>query len=156
MDSYIKEANNIGFHNKNVPVDAGLSLLGKKIKKGISSITDSVITLRNNEIKDIIKVTNSLENRGILLKGTARKITSQEGGFLNFLRSLMTAGFPLMKNVLIPLANSCLLPLGLSAGMSAADVAVQKKIYESGSPLDLASRTTALTISNENMTKIVK
>ena len=141
MDSYVKEANNIGFHNKNVPVDAGLSLLGKKIKRGFSSITDSVITLTNNEKKDIIKATNSLENRRILLKGTARKITSQEGGFLNFLRSLMTAGFPLMKNVFIPLANSCLLPLGLSAGMSAADVALQNKIYESGSPLDLASRT---------------
>ena len=32
-----------------------------------------------------MKVTISLENRGILLKGTATKITSQEGGFLNFL-----------------------------------------------------------------------
>ena len=32
-----------------------------------------------------MKVTISLENRGILLKGTTTKITSQEGGFLNFL-----------------------------------------------------------------------
>ena len=38
------------------------------------------ITLTNNEIKDIIKVIKSLENRGILLKGTTRKITSQERG----------------------------------------------------------------------------
>ena len=36
-----------------------------------------------------MKVIKSLENKGILFKGTARKITSQEGGFLNFLRSLM-------------------------------------------------------------------
>ena len=35
-----------------------------------------------------------LENRGILLKA---KSTSQEGGFLNFLKPLMTAGLPLMK-----------------------------------------------------------
>ena len=46
-------------------------------------------------IKDIIKVIRSLENRGMLLEGTNRKITSREGGFLNFLRSLMTAGLPL-------------------------------------------------------------
>ena len=36
------------------------------------------ITLTNNEIKDIMKVIKSLENRGILSKGTTRKITSQE------------------------------------------------------------------------------
>ena len=30
-------------------------------------------------------VIKSLENRGILLKETPRKIISQEGGFLNFL-----------------------------------------------------------------------
>ena len=106
------------------------------------------MTLTNNEIKGIMKVIKSLENRGILLKGTTRKITSQEGGFLNFLRPLMTAGLPLMKSVLTPLAKSVLLPLGWSAGMSAADAAIQKKIYGSGS--------TALIISNEEMEDIMK
>ena len=47
-----------------------------------------------------MKVITSLENRGVLLKGTTTKTTSQEGGFLNFLRPLMTAGLPLMKNAL--------------------------------------------------------
>ena len=47
----------------------------------ISLITGSGITLTKNEIKDIIKVIKSLENRGVLLKGTTRKISSQEGGF---------------------------------------------------------------------------
>ena len=32
-----------------------------------------------------------------------------------------------MKKVITPLAKSVLLPLGLSAGMSAADVTIQKK-----------------------------
>ena len=54
-------------------------------------ITRSGITLTNNEIKYIMKVTKFLENRGILLKGTTRKITSHEGGFLNFLNPLITA-----------------------------------------------------------------
>ena len=60
----------------------------------------------------------------------------------------MTADLPLMKSVLIPLAKSILLPSGLSAGMSAADAAIQKKIYESG--------TTTLIISNEEMEDIMK
>ena len=34
----------------------------------------------------------SLENRGILLKGTSRSVISQEGGFFSSLRPLMTAG----------------------------------------------------------------
>ena len=64
--------------------------------------------LTNNQIKDIIKVI----------------INSQEVGFLNFLRPLMTAGLPLMKSVLTPLAKSVLIALGLSPGMLAADAAI--------------------------------
>ena len=36
----------------------------------------SRITIKNHEIKDIIKITSSLKNRGISFKETARKITS--------------------------------------------------------------------------------
>ena len=51
----------------------------------------------------------------------------------------MTAGLPLMKNVLTPLAKGVLIPLGLTAAAAAAtDAAIQKK---SGSV------TTALIIS---------
>ena len=39
----------------------------------------SEITLTNNEIKYIIKIIKYLENREVLLKGTTRKIISQEG-----------------------------------------------------------------------------
>ena len=94
-----------------------------------------------------MKVIKSLENRGILFKGTTRKITSQEGGFLNFIRPLMTARLPLIKNVLNPLSKSVLLLLGLSAGKSAADAVIQKKIY--------SSRSAALIISNEEMEDIM-
>ena len=66
----------------------------------------------------------------------------------------MTAGLPLMK--ITPLAKSVLILLGLSAVMSAADAAIQKKIYGSGNPSDLASRTTALIISNEEMENTMK
>ena len=71
---------------------------------------DSGITLTINEMKDIIKVIKSLENREISLKKTTRKITSQDGGFLSFFRPLMTAGLPLIKSVLPPIAKIVLLP----------------------------------------------
>ena len=60
----------------------------------------------------------------------------------------MTAGLPLMKSVLTTLAKSGLLLIALSAGMSAADAAIQKKIHGSGS--------TALIISNEEVKDIMK
>ena len=44
-----------------------------------------------------MKVIKSLDNRGILLKWTTTKMTSQERGFLAFLSKLITAGLPLMK-----------------------------------------------------------
>ena len=122
----------------------------------LSSVAKKGTDIANNEIKDIMKVIKSLENKGILLKGTTTKITSQEGGFLNFLRPLMTAGLPFMKNLVTLLAKNDLLPFGLSAGMSAADAAIQKKVYGSGRLSDLASRTTALIISNEEMEDIMK
>ena len=92
----------------------------------------SGITLTSNEIKYVMKVIKSLENRGILLKGTTRKITSHRGEFLDFLRPIITVGLVLMKSVLKPLGKSVLFPLRLSAEMSAADTAIQKKIYGSG------------------------
>ena len=53
-----------------------------------------------------------------------------------------------MKSVLTPLAKNVLLPLGLSAGMLAADAAIQKKIYGSGN--------TEIIISNEEIEYIMK
>ena len=96
------------------------------------------ITLTNNEIKDIIKVIKYLENRGILSKETNRKIASQEGEFLNFLKLLMTADLPLMKSILTPLAKNVLILFELIVAV-ASDA--------------------ALIISNEEMediTKIIK
>ena len=61
---------------------------------------NSRITLTNHEIKDIMKVISSLENRGILLKETTRKISNQKGGFLNFLDPLLRTRLSSKKNVL--------------------------------------------------------
>ena len=60
----------------------------------------------------------------------------------------MTTCSALIKSVLTPLAKSVWLQLGLSARMSAADEAMKKKIYGSGS--------TTLIISNEEMEDVMK
>ena len=65
----------------------------------------------------------------------------QSGGFLGrLLRQLLETELPLMKNVIQPLAKSVLIPLGLTAAASAADMGIHKKILGSG--------TTTLIISN--------
>ena len=52
----------------------------------------------------------------------------QPGGFLGrLLTPWLKTGLPLMKNVIKPLAKSVLIPLGLTAAASAADVGIQKK-----------------------------
>ena len=53
-----------------------------------------------------------------------------------------------MKNVLKPLAESVLIPLGLTAAASATDAAIHKKIIGSG--------FTTLIISNEEVNDILK
>ena len=53
-----------------------------------------------------------------------------------------------MKSFLTSLAKSVLIPLGSSTGISAADTAIEKKIYG----LD----TTAFIISNEKIENIIK
>ena len=100
-----------------------------RLKKDFKWIKGSGIALKNNETKDIMNVIKSLENRGILLKRTTTKIAHEEGGFLNFLRPLMTADLPLIKTVLTPLGKRILIPIGLSTSMSATDAAIQEKIY---------------------------
>ena len=94
-----------------------------------------------------MKVAKSLNSRETLLKGTTRKISSQEGGFLSFLRSLMTSGLPLIKNWRTPLAKYVLVVLKLMAATSATFAAIQKKIY--------GSRKT-LVFSNEEIGDTIK
>ena len=52
----------------------------------------------------------------------------QSGGFLGrLLGPLLKTGLPLIKNVIKPLAESVLIPLGLTAAASAADVRIHEK-----------------------------
>ena len=98
----------------------------------------------------MVKVIESLKNRGSLLKGTAGKIVSPERGSINFLGPLLKIRLSLMKYLPMPLAKSVLITLGLTAAASAIAAAIQKNIYIYG------SATTALIISNEEMKDILE
>ena len=67
--------------------------LVKAFKEGLLKLEGSRITLPKNEIKDIIKVIKSLENRRVLLKGTTKRIISQEKRLLSFLGPLPELGY---------------------------------------------------------------
>ena len=82
--------------------------------KNIIKINGPGITLTNNEVKCILKVINSLENRRIWLKRTNKNVTSQK------------IFSPLMKNVHPSLVESVLVPLGLPTAESVVDAAIQK------------------------------
>ena len=71
-----------------------------------------------------MELIKSLKNKVSLLKGTTRKVTSQEGGILNALKTLMTAGLPLMKNILTLLFKRVSILLGLTAAAIATDASI--------------------------------
>ena len=77
------------------------------------------------------KLRNAIQNNMStdikLSKAQISKII-QSGGLLGkLLGPLLKTGLPLIKNVIKPLAKSVLIPLGLTAAASAADVGMQKK-----------------------------
>ena len=72
----------------------------------------------------------------------------QSGGFLCRLSwPLLKTGFPLIGNVLKPLAKNVLIPLGLTAAASATNAAIHKRIF--------GLCMTSLIISNEEINDII-
>ena len=83
-------------------------------------------TRQNTKLRNAIN--NNLATDIKLSKAQIKKLI-QSGGFLGKLLSKLAA--PLMK-VALPLAKNVLVPLGLTAAMSAVDGSIQKKIHGSG------------------------
>ena len=73
----------------------------------------------------------------------------QSGGFLGrLLGPLLKPGLPLIRNVLKPLVKIVLIPLGLTASVSATDAAIHKNVFGLG--------MTKLIISNEEINDNMK
>ena len=85
--------------------------------------------LGNNQIKDIIKVTRTLENRRILLKETTGKKHYPRRRIIRLFGQLMKFGLQLMKNVFTPLAKKVLMSLGLMEAVAGTDAAISKKVF---------------------------
>ena len=116
-----------------------------KLKSGIKNNTEITLKISSNIVADSNNESNFPHNLG------------QSGGFLGrLLGSLLKIVLPLIGNVLKQLAKSGLIRLELTAAASAADATIHIKMFGSGRPWDLASRTTTLIISREEMNDIVK
>ena len=89
--------------------------------------------LTNRQVSNLCKAfANYLSTDNKLPKTQLSKMI-KSGGFLGrLLGSLLKTGLPLIKNVIKPLAKSVLIPLGLTAAASTADVGIHKKILGSG------------------------
>ena len=113
-----------------------------KLESAIKNETDVILRLSSNMIGNsddetnfphkllltngqVANLRNAFANHistDIKLPKTQLSRVIQSGGFLGrLLGPLLRTGLPLMKNVIQPLAKSVLIPLGLTAGASAAD-----------------------------------
>ena len=93
---------------KSVSVPLGLTAAASAADAGIhkkilgSGGHNTTLIISNDEIKDILKIVESLENSGLLLEGVSETIKNeakeQKGGFLSML--LRTLGTSLLGNML--------------------------------------------------------
>ena len=107
------------------------------------------LLLTNRQVSRLrIDFANNLST-DIKLSKTQLHNIGQSGRFLDrLLDPLLKTKFPLIGSVLKSFAKSVLVPLGLTAVVSAIDVAIHKEIFRSG--------MTILIISNKEMNDITK
>ena len=108
------------------------------------------LLLTNRQVVNLCKTFANHTSTDVKLSKTQLSKMIQLGGFLvGLLAPLLRTGLPLMKSVIQPLAKSVLIPLGLTAAVSAADAGIHKKILGSG-------HNTTLIISNDETKDILK
>ena len=115
------------------------------------------LLLTDRQVSRIGKAFSNNSSVDIKFSKTQLSKMIQSGGFLGkLLGPLLKTGLPLIKNVITPLAKSVLIPLGLTAAASAADVGIHKIILEPGCHSSSASHnTTTLIISNKDMEDLI-
>ena len=106
--------------------------------------------LTNRRIANICKAFASNSSVDIKLSKTQLSKMIQSGGFFGrLLGPLLKSGLLLISNVIKPLAESLLIPSGLTVAASAADAGIHKKILGSGNNITLV-------ISNDEINDIIK
>ena len=83
------------------------------------------LSLTNTQVANLRKAYANKSSTNVKLSKTQLSEIMQSGGILGrLLGPLLKTGLLLMKNVIQPLAKSVLIPLGLTAAVSAADVGI--------------------------------
>ena len=115
------------------------------------------LLLTNRQVTNLRKAFANYLLTDIKLSKNRLSKMIQLGGFLGrLLGPLLKTGWPLINNVIKPLAKKVLIPLGLTVAASATDAGIHKKILGSG---HYHHSSTTLIISHDEMehiTKIVK
>ena len=107
------------------------------------------LLLTNRQVSNLRKPSANNSLTDIKLSKTQLSKMIQSRGFLSrLLGPLLKTGLPLIKNVIKALAESVLIPLGLTAAASAADAGIHKKL--------LGSRNTTLIVSSDEIEGIIK
>ena len=113
--------------------------------------------LTNTLVSKLCKAFANDSTANIKLSKTQLHQIGQSGGFLGRLvEPLLKNGLSLIGNVLKLLAKNVLIPLWLTAAVSATDVALHKKMFGSGRPSDVDSHTTTLKILNQEMSNNIE
>ena len=103
------------------------------------------LLLTNTKVSKICKAFANGASTNIKFSKTQLHKIGQSGGLF---APLLKNGLPLIGKVIKPLANSVLMPFGLTAAAAAADAAIHKQMLKSG--------FTTLIISNEEINDIMK
>ena len=86
------------------------------------------LLLTNRQVSNLRTAFANHLSADIKLSKTQLSKMIQSGGFLGrFLGPLLKTGLPLISNVIKPLAESVLIPFGLTAAVAAADAGINKK-----------------------------
>ena len=89
------------------------------------------LLLTNRQVTNLGKALANYLSTDIKLSKTQLSKMIQSGGFLGrFLDPLLKTELSLMKNVFQPFSKSVLIPLGLTAAVSAADPGIHKKMMK--------------------------
>ena len=89
------------------------------------------LLLTNRQVTNLGKALANYLSTDIKLSKTQLSKMIQSGGFLGrFLDPLLKTELSLMKNVIQPFSKSVLIPLGLTAAVSAADPGIHKKLMK--------------------------
>ena len=135
--------------------EVGLRLSSNMIGDNETDFPHKLLLINRQESNLRKAFANHLSADIKLSKTQLSKMIKSRAFLGRLLGPLLKTGLPLIKNVIKPLAKSVLIPLGLTAEVSAVDAGIHKKILASENPSS-SHNNTVLIISNDEIGDIIK